>query len=168
MPLEVTWCSAASGADQGAVQRTTVGPIVRIDGRHVVPHLELAKPQLHSRDDTMAGCNATGTGTIRGACRSKRDHLNAGNLYDISLPEWKTLEMCSNPVFHVNHSSCSFQHDTIVCHVLSQTAVRLQQSDDEIKYTQQGKEIKAGCCSESYVQYLTSQRPALTVKPTAC
>ena len=76
--------------------------------------------------------------------------------------------MCGNPVFHVNHSSCSFQHETIVCHILSQTAVRLQQSDDEIKYTQQGKEMKAGCCSRSYVQYSTSQKPALTLKPTAC
>lgn len=49
----------------------------------------------------------------------------------------KSLEMCGNLVFHVNHPSCSLQCEAIVCHVWSQTAVRLQQSEDEIKYTQQ-------------------------------
>lgn len=35
----------------------------------------------------------------------------------------KTLEMCSNVVFHVNHRPCSLQYEAIVCHVWSQTAV---------------------------------------------
>lgn len=49
-----------------------------------------------------------------------------------------------------------------------ETAVRLQQQRGwDLIYTA-GKEIKEGCFSASYVQDLTSQKPALSMKPTAC
>lgn len=50
--------------------------------------------------------------------------------------------MCGNLAFRVNHPPCSFQHEAIVCHVVSQTAATLQVSEGEIKYTQQAERSK--------------------------
>ena len=99
------WLGAASGADRGAVQRTTVGPIGRINRRHVVSHLELAKPQLHSRDDTMAGHNVAernyqkslwhftawmeNPGNVRQSCFPRQSFFMFISAWDHCLPRFE-------------------------------------------------------------------------------